>query len=123
MYDFAYFVSNGTLFVSFDGDSMPVAGARFFDPVRLAVMGTEHEGYFVPQGGSPVREVHDLESLPGFFNFSLGRMDLSLSARATLGETGLFIVEIPDEVAPFEVILSIPADEHRSALDSLISRH
>lgn len=117
-----WFISDSSLFVSCDRDTIIFTGARFFDPLRLAAIGTDQEGYFIPDGGSAVREVDDLESLPCFFDFSTGRMDLTFIAGATLHGTRVFITGIPDEAVPFEVILTIPADEYQSAMDSLVPR-
>jgi len=84
------------------------------------VLGTDYQEFYVTPGSSAVREVQSLEDLPRFHSFSEDSIALRWRAGAEFDDVFLLIVTVEDEVAPFDVIMSINGDDYHAAADSLL---
>lgn len=116
-----YAVRDSLLAVGLGDRSIPLPGARCFDPVLLSIMGTDFQQYYLPDTSTVIREVEGMDGIPRFFDFSTGFMELSVRSAADVDDMRVMIVGVPDEAVPFELIMVIPLDELGTALDSLHS--
>lgn len=110
-----YFIRDSLLYARCGDEVFAFHGARCFDPGDLAVLGTESEEYYIAEGTPVVREVDQLYELLRFFSYEDDTIGLILQAEVEFEDVYLLIATVMDEVAPFDVIFTIPVLEMNEA--------
>jgi len=117
-----YFIRDSLLFARCNDEEYAFNGVRCFDPVNLAVLNTDSAEWYI-HGDTPViEEIHSLNELARFSYPDNEFLGITVHSEGEFGNYYLLTATVEVDMAPFDVIFTIPIEDMHAARSFLFDQ-